>query len=242
MKSFPDFRQLGAMDCGPVCLQIICNYYGKDFSLEFLRNKSQITKLGVSLLGISEAAENIGFRTMASKVTLEQLQNNKPFPCILHWNQNHFVVLYKLTKNKAYISDPAQGKITYSIKEFLKLWCQNKESGVALLLEPTQLFVENNITENAKKKSDWGFLFFYLRKYRKYFFQLFLGLFFSSILLLISPFLTQALVDKGIGLQNVHFVYLILFGQVILFLGSSLVDIVRNWLLLHIGADRKSVV
>lgn len=235
MKSFPNFRQLGAMDCGPVCLRIISNFYGKDFPIEFLREKSQITKLGVSLLGISEAAEQIGFRTIASKITLEQLQENKPFPCILHWNQNHFVVLYKLTKSKAYISDPAQGKVILSLKEFLKNWNQNKESGVALLLEPTQHFSEINFSEEKVKPNDWGFLLFYLKKFRKHFVLLILGLLFSSAVLIVTPFLTQALVDKGIGLKNLHFVYLILVGQLLLFLGNSLVEILRNWLLLHIG-------
>jgi ATP-binding cassette, subfamily B, bacterial len=235
MKSFPNFRQLGAMDCGPVCLRIISNFYGKDFSIEFLREKSQITKLGVSLLGISEAAENIGFRTIGAKITLEQLRENRPLPCILHWNQNHFVVLYKLTKSKAYISDPAQGKVILSLKEFLKNWNQNKESGVALLLEPTQQFSEIKFSEEKVKPNEWGFLLFYLKKFRKHFVLLILGLLFSSAVLIVTPFLTQALVDKGIGLKNLHFVYLILVGQLLLFLGNSLVEILRNWLLLHMG-------
>ncbi len=237
MKLFPNFRQLGSMDCGPVCLRIISNFYGRDFPIDYLREKSQITKLGVSLLGISEAAETIGLRTFSSKISFEQLYQNKPFPCILHWNQNHFVVLYKLSKSYAYISDPAQGLIRYSIKDFLASWLQNNSHGVALLLEPTQQFEEVSTNLNQTTTSNWDFLFFYLKNYRKQFVKLLVGLIFSSALLLLSPFLTQVLVDKGIGEKNLNFVYLILFGQLILFLGSILAEVIRSWTLLKIGAS-----
>lgn len=235
MKAFPNVRQLGAMDCGPACLKIISKFYGKDFSLEYLRDKCQITKLGVSFHGISEAAESIGLKSLAAKLSSEELFEHNSFPCILHWNQNHFVVLYKLTKKRAYISDPAQGNVDYSIKEFNAFWKQNKEQGVALFIEPTQGFDDMQLLDKPIAK-DWDFLFFHLKKLKKYFFQLFIGLIVSSLVLLISPYLTQELVDKGIGLKDVDFVYLILFGQLILFLGSSLVEIMRNWLLLRIGA------
>ncbi len=234
-KPFPSFIQLGAMDCGPVCLKIICKFYGKDISIEELREKSQISKLGVSLLGISEAAEGIGFRTIAAKVTIDQLHESKVLPCLLHWNQEHFVVLYKLTPKRAFISDPAQGIVSYPLSEFLKKWTQNKENGVVLLLEPTQQFSNQSISSAKSNKSEWRYLFFYLKKYRGYFFQLIIGLLFSSFALLLAPLLMQVMVDKGIGQRNLNFVYIILIGQLVLFLGSTIVDIVRNWLLLHIG-------
>jgi ATP-binding cassette subfamily B protein len=224
------------MDCGPACLKIITNFFGRDFSLQFLREKCQITKLGVSFLGISEAAESLGLRTLAAKVTMEQLKESQAFPCILHWDQKHFVVLYKIKRNTIYISDPAQGKVNYTEKEFLKHWNQNTSLGVGLFFEPTQQFYDNQSKALEPEKKVWDMLLFYLKNHKWSFLKLLLGLIFSSAILLSSPFLTQAIVDKGIELKNLQAVYLILIGQLFLFFGSTLVDITRNWTLLHIGA------
>ncbi|MBL0046817.1 MAG: hypothetical protein IPP32_01785 [Bacteroidetes bacterium] len=237
IKSFPSFRQLGVMDCGPVCLKIIFSFYGADIPIDTLREKCQISKLGVSLLGISEAAELMGFRTISTKITINELKEISSFPCILHWNQNHFVVLYKLTSEYAYISDPVQGKIKLPLEEFLLSWTQKNETGgIVLFLEPTKEFTTASEGNPIRKASDWSYLFFHLKKYRKYFLQLIISLLFGSLVLLISPFLIEALVDKGIGEKNLSFVYLILLGQLSLFLGNTFVEIFRNWILLKIGA------
>jgi ATP-binding cassette subfamily B protein len=221
------------MDCGPTCLRMIAKHYGRNFTLQKLRELSQISREGVSLLGISEAAEKIGFRSLGAKLNIEQLKMAE-LPCILHWRQNHFVVLFKINGNKYIIADPAKGVITYSSKEFVQNWMNNKElhDGISLLLSPTPKFYEeeNGITEGLK----WSFLLRYLTIYRQLIIQLLFGLAIGSLLQLISPFLTQSVVDIGINTRNLNFVNIILIAQVMLFLGSTSVDFIRSWIMLHI--------
>ena len=137
---FPIYRQLDAKDCGPSCLRMIAKFYGRVYSIQNLREKAFITREGVSMLGISEAAEAIGFRTQGVRITVEELEKECPLPCILHWNQWHFVVCYKIRKGKFYIADPAAGLITYTKEEFKRCWVSTKvdgqDTGTALLLEP----------------------------------------------------------------------------------------------------------
>jgi ATP-binding cassette subfamily B protein len=181
MKTFPHYTQLDTMDCGPTCLRMVAKYYGKNYSLETLREKSYITREGVSLLGTSEAAESIGFRTIGLKITFEQLINEAPLPCIAHWKQEHFVVIHKITKIKnsynIYIADPAEGIVKLSDKEFKKAWLSTKENGeekgVCLLLETTPDFYAEDGEKH--KKASFGFLFKYLKPYKKFLTQLFLG-------------------------------------------------------------------
>ncbi|NDW18128.1 hypothetical protein D0T53_04250 [Dysgonomonas sp. 216] len=229
MKPFPSFIQHDAMDCGPTCLKIIAAFYGKKFSLETLRERSSLTREGVSLLGISEAAESIGFRTMGAAISYEKLKD-APFPCIVHWNQQHFVVVYKIKTKKSVdyinVSDPAKGKIKYTKDEFCKCWLSSKyngeDTGVVLLLEPTPDFYE--IDEKISKRGI-SFLFTYLRPYKNLMGQLFLGLLFGSLLQLIFPFLTQSIVDFGINNQNLGFIYLILIAQLMLTFSSCSINI-----------------
>jgi len=242
MKSFPSYIQHDAMDCGPTCLRMVAAHYGRRFSLEGLREKSHITRTGVSMLGISEAAENIGFRTMGARLTFEQLVE-APMPCIVHWNQNHFVVVYKIKKERdneatIYVADPAGGKVKYTKEEFCRCWIssmhEGKPVGMVLLLEPTPEFYSQD-DEKINRKG-FGFLFSYIKPYKNLIFQLFLGLLFGSLLQLIFPFLTQSLVDIGINGQNIKFIYLILIAQLVLTLSSSSVEFIRGWILLHLGA------
>ncbi|MES2566202.1 MAG: peptidase domain-containing ABC transporter [Bacteroidota bacterium] len=236
-KSFPNVRQLGAMDCGPTCIKMIAKYYGRDFSVSFLREKCFITKLGVNLLGISEAAETIGLRSTGVKINFEGLLESKPFPCILHWKNNHFVVLYKMTKNKVYISDPAMGLMTYNKQEFLEGWSHGSDTGFALFIEPSTDFYENEFDGVEEKHiSATKFLLDYMRSYTPYFIQIFLGMLIGSVIMLFTPFLTQAIVDKGINGLDINFINLVLIGQVVLFLGGAFVEIIRSWILLHIGS------
>lgn len=238
MPKFPHYKQLDAMDCGPACLRMIAKYYGKSYALQTLRDKSFITREGVSMLGISDAAEAIGFRTMGVKITFEQLAKENPLPCIAHWKQKHFVVVYKIKNDKVYVSDPAHGLVKYTKKEFVKNWAttksQGEEKGICLLLEPTPDFYEQE--DEKTDKRTFKFLFKYLRPYRKLIYQLFIGMGVGSLLQMIFPFLTQAVVDIGIGNQDIGFVYLILVAQLVLFISRMSVDFIRSWISLSFSA------
>lgn len=223
------------MDCGATCLRIVFKYYGKQVSIHRIRKLCQTTKNGVNLLGISEAAEKLGFRTYGVRLSLEQL-NQIELPAILHWNQNHFVVLYKIRKGKYYISDPASGLVTYSEKEFAKNWFSTKElhEGLSLLLSPGPDFYQID-EEEPNLKLGWSKMFTYFYKYRKLFIQLILGMVLGTLLSLIAPFLTQSVVDIGINTKNISFINLILIAQLMLFIGSTAVAFIRSWIMLHIS-------
>jgi ATP-binding cassette subfamily B protein len=236
-KSFPNVRQLGAMDCGPTCIKMIAKYYGRDFSVSFLREKCFITKVGVTLLGISEAAETIGLRSTGVKINYDGLIENKPFPCIIHWKDNHFVVLYKIKRNTVYISDPAMGLVSYSKREFLEGWAHGSDTGLALFVETSNEFFENEF-DNIEEKHISGtrFLLDYMRSYSPYFLQIFVGMLIGSVIMIFTPFLTQSIVDKGINGLDLNFINLVLIGQIILFIGGAFVEVIRSWILLHIGS------
>ncbi len=223
------------MDCGATCLRIIFKYYGQQVSIHRIRKLCQTTKNGVNLLGISEAAEKLGFRTYGVKLSLEQL-NQIELPAILHWNQNHFVVLYKIRRGKYYISDPASGLVTYTEKEFAKNWFSTKElhEGLSLLLSPGPDFYQID-EEEPDLKLGWSKMFTYFYKYRKLFIQLILGMVLGTLLSLIAPFLTQSVVDIGINTKNISFINLILIAQLMLFVGSTAVSFIRSWIMLHIS-------
>jgi len=244
MRLFPHYRQLDAMDCGPTCLRMVAKYYGRIYTLQYLREKSFITREGVSMLGISDAAEAIGFRTNGVRITFEQLISEQPFPCILHWNQQHFVVCYgiKVKRNGSYeikISDPAGEKYKMGKSEFLKCWISSRsggeDTGTALLLSPTpEFYTQDDGVENNQKSI--GYFFHYLLPYKSQLIQLIIGLLVGSVLSLIFPFLTQAVVDQGIGNNNLGFVSLILIAQLILFITQLAVEFIRNWITLHVNS------
>ena len=236
--SFPHYRQLDAMDCGPTCLRMVAKYYGRSYTLESLREKSFLTREGVSMLGISEAAESIGFRTQGVRVSLQELEELCPLPCILHWNQRHFVVCYRIRKGRFYIADPAGGKAVYTREEFRRCWVstqvEGQERGTALLLEPGPAFYEQE-DEVADRKS-LSFFFRYLTPYRREAVQLLLGMLTASLLQLLLPFLTQSLVDTGIRDSNLPFITLVLVAQLVIFGAKLSVEFIRSWLLLHVNA------
>lgn len=234
MSTFRFYKQFDIKDCGPSCLKMISKHYGKDYSLQFLRNKSYVTREGVSLLGISEAGNYIGFKTKCVKISLDYLKEDAKLPCIVHWDSNHFVVVYKTKINKIYVADPAYGRIKYNKEQFLKHWAEaGDEEGFALLLEPTEEFYTKK--EGSIKKTNFRFLFSYLKPYRKLFLQLLLGMLLGSLFQLIFPFLTQAIVDKGINGKNIGFLQLVLFGQFVLIVSRALVEFIRGWILLNIS-------
>jgi len=247
------------MDCGPSCLKMIAKHYGKNYSLQSLRSRSFITRSGVSMLGISNAAEDIGFRTLGYRLSWEQLRDEVPLPCIGHWNQRHFVVIYGIKKQRRipcifnrtppeglksnrsrnyliYVADPASGLLKYTEKEFLRCWYSNQKEGIkegaVLLLEPTPEFYNKEAEDRENLK--FLYLLNYLKPYRRYIFQLILGLITSSIISLIFPFLTQSLVDTGIGNSNIAFVVMILIAQLILTLSQTANGLLRNWINLHV--------
>ena len=240
MKKFPNFKQTESKDCGPTCIKIIAKFYGKIINIQALREYSETTRDGSNLLMLSDAAEKIGFRTIGIKRSLQKLEE-VPLPCILHWNKNHYVVLYKKKKGICYISDPAIGLIEYNQEEFLKFWIGNNanettEEGIALLLEPTPRFYQSEFESDDNKGFGFGLLFQYIFPYKSFIIQLIIGLIAGSLLELIFPFLTQSIVDVGIQNQNIHFIYLILFAQIFLFFGKTALELIRSWILLHLSA------
>jgi ATP-binding cassette subfamily B protein len=224
-------------DCGPTCLKIVAKFYGRVFDIDFLRQKAHITQQGSSYGGIAEAAEIIGIHTLGANITYETLSTQAPLPCIAHWRQRHFIVVYKIKNDKVYVSDPGHGLIKYSKPEFLDGWIPNKEKsssleGSVLLLEPTPEF-HNGEDHSLSKNIGFKFLLPYFKKYKKVLTQIFIGLFIVTLLQLAMPFLTQAVVDYGINYQNLNFIYLILIAQVVFFLSTTSVQIIRDWLMLH---------
>ncbi len=224
------------MDCGPSCLRMIAAFYGKPYSLQKLRELSHISREGVSLLGLSDAAEAIGFRTIGARITFEQL-SQAPKPCVVHWDQDHFVVVYKLKKGKVYVADPAFGLVEYSETEFKKHWLatvrNGEQKGICLLFDPSPKFFEMEGEET--NRNNFRFLLKYLKPHRKLVIQLIIGFFVGSLIQLIFPFLTQSIVDVGINTQDISFIYLVLAAQMMLFLSRMTVDFIRSWILLHIS-------
>lgn len=225
------------MDCGPTSLAIIAKYYGKTYSIQTLRERSFITREGVSMLGTSDAAESIGMRTMGVRLTFEKLAKEAVLPCIAHWKQNHFIVVYKVKNDMVYVSDPAHGLVKFTKEEFCRGWISTKkegeDQGLCLLLEPTPDFYKAD--DEDLNKSGFKFLFTYLRPYKKFITQLILGMALGSLLQLIFPFLTQAVVDFGIYNRDISFITLVLVAQLFLFIGRSSVEFIRSWILLHIS-------
>lgn len=238
MKNFKFYKQLDRMDCGPTCIKMIARYYGAIYSIEFLRDRSSITNQGVNLYGLSHAAENIGFRTLNARIPFDKLEKII-LPFVALWKSNHFIVVYKIKKNHIYVADPAIGKIKYTRKEFLEGWelPYFKKEGNVLILETTPSFYNNFVNKKNKNSSFDIFFYFiqYLRPHKKLLFQIFLGLLVGMLIQLILPFLSQAMVDKGVNGNNIQLVYLILIAQVLLSIGNVISGFVRSWIFLFIG-------
>ena len=258
MRSFPYFHQPDHMDCGATCLAMIAKHYGKTYTIQKLREMCSATRAGVSMLGISDAAEKLGFKTIGARLSFEKLADDVPLPCIVHWRQEHFVVVYDIkryavrgercavsdepneTANRSpqtahrkgfvRVADPGHGLIKFTVEEFCNNWHSTKKEGED---EGVALLLEPTpaFYEKEDEKSNrakFSFIFRYLKPYHKYIVQLFLGLLLGSLLQLIFPFLTQSIVDYGISNQNLSFVTLILIAQLILFASQTIVDFIRN--------------
>ena len=241
MKKIAIIHQHDSRQCGIACLQMVCKYFGREYSMDSLSKLCFATTEGVSLLGINEAANTLGLHATCARATTSIL-SEVPLPCILHWNQNHFVVLYKVkNRKKFYVADSGKGLVTYDLNEFKKHWISTRangeDKGIAMFLETTPAFFTYKMKgeENVKEKRSFCFLFGYVKKYRKYFGQIILGLIVGSLLQLVLPFLTQSIVDVGIKNQDIGFVWLILLGQLMLTISRTAIDFIRRWLLLHIS-------
>ena len=236
--SFTHYKQPDEMACGATCLRMIAKHYGKSISLPDIVQLSGTTREGVNLLGISEASERLGFRTLGVKVPFDKLIENAPLPCIAHWNQNHFVVIYKIKADKIYIADPAHGLLTYNKVDFLKAWVSDgKDEGILLLFETTpEFYTEDKSLSNEKQKNNFSFLYTYLIKHKKAIIQLFIGLMAGSLLQLIFPFLTQSIIDIGVQNKDINFIYLILLAQLMVFFGRTTIDVIRSYILMHVSS------
>jgi len=234
MKKFPFYKQLDLMDCGPTCLKMIAKHYGRRFSLDYLRQVSHFTQNGVTLLGLSDAAEKIGFKTLCVRLSFEKLQRVK-LPAVIYWRQQHFVVVHEIRNQKVHVADPAFGLITYTIDEFKSGWLSDSSNGITLLLEPTTAFFDKEHRQK-EHRDRFRFLFGYFKLYKRFFLQIFLGLLLSSFIQLIFPFLTQSIIDIGIQQNNIGFINIILIAQLTLFASQTTMEALRSWLILHISS------
>ena len=237
--NFPFYRQRDAMDCGPTCLMMAAAAHGRQYPLTYLRERSYLSREGVSALGIMEAAEDIGFRTMTVKVPFDTGTDtacllNAPLPCIAHWNQQHFVVIYKVTRSHIWIADPGAGKFKLTRKDFEKSWLSDANQGVLILLDPTPAFYQRDSVP-TDKKARFGVLLDYVRPHRRLIIQLLIGMALGSLLMLIFPLLTQSIVDFGIDNRNIGFIYLVLLAQLMLFFSQIVVQFLQSRILLFIG-------
>lgn len=232
-------RQRDSMSCGIACLQMICRHYGHNIDQYSLSNLCVPTSEGVSLFSLIKTATQLGFNATSIRISINHF-NSESLPCILHWNQNHFVVLYKVKEQKKfYVADPGKGLLCYSIEEFKKHWISSvsngEENGIVMFLEPTETFLKAKTLDEQGKKRSFNFLLGYILQYRKYFIQIILGLLLGCLLQLIMPFLTQAIVDIGIKHNDIKFIWLVLLGELMVVIGRTATDFIRRWLLLHIS-------
>lgn len=223
---------------------MIVKHYGGSFNINSIRTDCALNREGVSLLGISKAAEELGFKSVGGRLSFSSLASEALLPCIVHWSQNHFVVVYKVKNQKKgdctiYVADPGKGLVSYTKEEFCEHWVSTKtngeEKGIVLLLEPTNQFYTQNDTETVLTQSRMAFLWSYLKKYKRFFTQLILGLLLGSLLQLIFPFLTQAVVDTGIGGKDIGFVWLVLMAEMMLLFSRTAIEFIRSKILLHIS-------
>lgn len=239
MKRFPFYKQYDQMDCGPTCLKMISQHYGISFPIDYLRQKSYITRQGVSFLGLSDAADSIGLQSLVVNVSYNSLSDDVPLPCIAHWKQRHFVVVHRIDKKHVYIADPAFGRIKYTKEQFLNGWLYNQEKsseseGYLLLLEPTPDFYKND-TITKVKRSGLSYLIPFFTQYKNLLLQIIIGLLLSVIISLMFPFITKVIIDEGINLSNMHVVNLFLFAQFVLIISLVIIEVLRSWILTQVG-------
>jgi ATP-binding cassette subfamily B protein len=235
INTFPHEFQMDAKDCGPACLKIIAKYYGKYYSLQYLRDLCGITREGVSLLDISYAADKIGLRSISVKATIDDLVARIVLPAVIHWDNNHFIVIYKATNKRIYVSDPARGLMSYTHEQFKEKWYKKDEPyGILMALEPMANFKQIEAHEKIERLKSFENLLGYFTPYKKAFGILFLIMFIATILQAFLPFISKAVIDTGIRTQDVNFVYMVLAANIVLLLSITLSNVLRDWVLLHV--------
>ncbi|TCD01262.1 peptidase domain-containing ABC transporter [Pedobacter psychroterrae] len=237
LKRFPVDRQLDMMDCGPACLKMIAKYYGKFYSLQYLRDMCSISREGVSMLDLSYGGEKIGFRCISIKATINDLRYKIPLPCIVHWEDNHFLVVYEVTKTKVHVSDPSKGLVSYSYDEFALKWYKTgQEKGVLLALEPQADFKARQQDEQVERRRTFYTLMGYFKPYKTNFLNLFVVMLFVTVLQALLPFISKAVIDVGIQKQDVDFINIVLFANIAIIVSITLSNAVRDWILTHIAS------
>lgn len=239
-RRFPYIAQYDTMDCGPACLCMVSQYYGKPYAISVVKRLCYLSKEGVSLLGISDAAQKIGLETASFRANVQTLRDEMSLPCILHWKRSHFVVLYKIINIHSYtyyyIADPATGKIRLNEKEFCDCWLCGEQQGVVMFLEPTEVFYRQKVVKESDLRKFYIYLKKYVKAFKGNFISLLFALFMGSLFALFLPFLTQVLIDKGIKLKSTNIVFMVVLSQFVIYLGMASLEIIRNWLVLFIGA------
>ena len=231
---FPHEFQMDAKDCGPACLKIIAKYYGKYYSLQYLRDLCGITREGVSLLDISYAAEKIGLRSISIQITLQDLIDRVTLPAVVHWNNDHFIVIYKTSKSKIYVSDPAKGLVSYTHEQFKEKWYKGNDDGILMALEPMAHFKQIEAHERIERLKSFENLLSYFTPYKHAFGILFLIMFISTLLQAFLPFISKAVIDTGIYTGDITFINMVLIANIVLLLSITLSNILRDWVLLHV--------
>lgn len=236
LHRFPTEYQMDAKDCGPASLKMVAKYFGRYYSLQYLRDKCGITKEGVSLLGISAAAESIGLHTAAFKCTIEDVIMKVPFPVIIYWNENHFVVVYHANNKHIWVSDPCKGHVKYTRREFMEGWyLKNEDKGVLLALEPTADFKLSK-QEKTQEKDSMISMLRYFMPYKKEFSLIFFVMLVATLLQGILPFISKSVIDIGINTSDVNFINMVLIGNICILLSIMVFNVVRDWILMHITA------
>ena len=241
MRGFPNYRQMDSWDCGPTSLKIIAHHFGHQIDIEKIRREIDFERIGVSLNSLESAAENLGFEHHSIMVNFDDLKNRAPLPCVCHWNQNHFLVVYAIKRGMVYISDPAKGKYTLNIKDFLVGWSTNSQKeheaeGIAMLLEPNELLGTQYVSDGKKSHSHiYSFFLKRLLNEKKVLYSLLLGLAVAGFLQILLPIMTQSIVDQGIFFQDKRLIWVLIIGQLFFLLINFLVEIVRKWILLFLS-------
>jgi ATP-binding cassette subfamily B protein len=230
---FPHEFQLDAKDCGPACIKIVAKFYGRFFSLQYLRDLCGINREGITFMDMSVAFEHIGIRTKALKISYEKLQQ-LPLPCVVHWENNHFVVVYKISKTRVWISDPARGLISYNSQEFKKGWLGQIVNWAVLAVEPMADFMQRSARDKIERRKTFENIISYLSPYRRSFGSLFIVMFIVTLLQALLPFISKAVIDVGIQNNDLDFINLVLIGNVAIIVSILLSNLVRDWVLLHI--------
>lgn len=243
MSKFPFYRQQDSKDSGPTCLRIICKHFGKNFNIQTLREKAFATHEGTSINNLSDAAESLGLKTLVTELSLDRFFDNAVFPCVIRWGDDHYIIVYKTTSTKIYVCDPKQGLVTFQLKEFAIQWNakfpESERKVEALLIEATPAFYTR---PEQYRKANIAYYLNYFKPYKRHFTQVFFGMIATVILTVIFPFLTRAIIDRGVNLRDMEFINVILIAQVVLLISRSVIGHIQSWIFLYVESRINLVI